>query len=147
MWYGSGNPDKPAEFKPSTTVFFRRSFTIEEIPYKADLYFAAQGISTVFFNGIFLREDTASSFPSNAISINLMKKMRTGLNVLAIKVATSGPSNYGLFPLLLMTVGASVPMPKPPGHEKPISLEAVRIDNYIFPPIKNFSLQQAEASR
>jgi hypothetical protein len=52
-----------------------------------------------------------------------------------------------LFPLLLMTVGTDVPLPKPPGFDEPLSLDDVRIDRYVFPPLKNFSLEPAEASR
>ena len=53
----------------------------------------------------------------------------------------------GLFPLLLLTVGTDVPLPKPPGYEKPLSVESVRVDRYVFPPIKNFTLEQSEAAR
>lgn len=147
MWFGSGNPDNATEFKAFPTVYFRRTFTIEKVPHKAELFLAAQGVTSVYFNGKFLRKDTINTFPLKSVSIDLMGKIRQGLNSIAIKVATSGPSNHGLFPILLMTVGTNVPMPQPPGFEKPMPLETVRIDNYRFPPIKNFTLQQSEASR
>ncbi|MBN1309455.1 MAG: tetratricopeptide repeat protein [Chitinispirillaceae bacterium] len=147
MWFGKGTPDTAATYRPYQTVFFRRTFTLDKIPHKATLFLATQGQLNVYVNGEYLLTDSMPSFPSNALSCDLMGKIRVGTNILAVKVTAADKFDRALFPLLLMTVGTDVPLPKPPGFERPLSPEEVRIDRYAFPQLKNFTLQPTEASR
>ena len=147
MWYGKGNPDTAATYEPYPTVYFRRSFSTEQMPHKAVLYIAANGIIDCYLNGVFI--SSHAFLPQDqlaAVTIDLMGKIRIGNNVLAVKGRSNEPS-HAVYPLLLLTVGADVPLPKPPGFAEPMALEDVRIDAYRFPPIKNFTLEQPEASR
>ncbi len=147
MWLGEGSPDTASTYRPYRTVYFRRSFTTEKMPQKATLYLASQGVVDIYLNGEHLSTDSMSSFPSVAASYDLMGKIRIGQNTLAIKVASAEKFDRALLPVLNITTGADIPIPKPPGSEKPLSLEEVRIDKYVFPYIKNFSIEPSEASR
>jgi hypothetical protein len=40
-----------------------------------------------------------------------------------------------------------VSLPEPPGFTEPMSPDAARVDTYVFPPIKNFTIEQPEARR
>ena len=44
-----------------------------------------------------------------------------------------------------MNITTHVPLPKPPGFEKPLPAEQVSVDVYKFPEIKNFSTDGKEA--
>ncbi|MBN1577208.1 MAG: tetratricopeptide repeat protein [Chitinispirillaceae bacterium] len=147
MWFGKGNPDTATTYRPFQTVFFRRTFTLEKMPHKATLYLATQGVLDVYVNGEHLSTDSMPSFPAKAIPRDLMGKIRIGANILAMKVTAADKFDRALFPLLLMTVGTDIPLPKPPGFDRPLSLDDVRIDRYVFPRLKNFTLQPTEASR
>ena len=147
MWFGKGNPDTATTYRPFQTVYFRRTFTTDKMPHKATLYLATQGVLDIYLNGERLSTDSMPSFPATALVHDLMGKIRVGTNILAMKVTAADKFDRALFPLLLMTVGTDVPLPKPPGFDEPLSLDDVRIDRYVFPPLKNFSLEPAEASR
>ena len=147
MWFGKGNPDTVTTYRPYQTVYFRRTFLADKMPHKATLYLATQGLLDIYINGELLSTDSMTSFPDSALVHDLMGKIRVGTNILAMKVTAADKFDRALFPLLLMTIGTNVPLPKPPGFDEPLSLEDVRIDRYVFPPLKNFSLEPAEVSR
>jgi TolA-binding protein len=147
MWFGKGSPDSTATYQPFQTVYFRRTFSTDQMPHKAMLYLAANGILDIYFNGEFLGSHAfLPNEQQTAIVQDLMGKIRNGTNVLAVR-AKSNETARALYPLLLLTVGTDVPLPKPPGFSEPLSLEAARVDKYVFPPIKNFTLEQSEARR
>ena len=134
-------------YRPYQTVFFRRTFTTDKMPHKATMYIATQGILDTYINGEHLSTDSMPSFPTSALTHDLMGKIRIGTNTLAMKVTAADKFDRALFPLLLMTVGTDVPLPTPPGYDEPWSLDDVHIDRYVFPPLKNFTLEPMEVSR
>lgn len=144
MWLGSGNPEDSVNYKPFKEVFFRRSFTIAETPHSATLYLSSGGPVEVYFNGDLLARDTSLTLAAKALSWDLMGKIRKGKNVIAIRAISRDETSNGVFPLLLMSVGTKVSLPKPPGFNKPLAAEEVREDVYKFPSIKNFSPEQKE---
>lgn len=141
MWYGVGNPDQYLSYKPSEKLFLRRTFTIPQMPHESQLFFAGNGIYTIFVNGVLLAVDSASSSPVPVRKFDLMSKVRSGKNVIAIKTVMKQADLYGIKPMILFTTGTKLSHPKPPGHTTPLSLEEVRIDKYTFPLITNFELQ------
>lgn len=147
MWFGSGNPDSAATYTPNSTVYFRRSFTTDQMPHKAMFYLAANGLIDLYINGDFLGSHAfLPDEQKTAATYNLMGKIRTGTNVIAVK-ARCNENPHALYPLLLLTVGTDVPLPKPPGFTEAMAPEAARVDNYVFPSIKNFTIEQSETSR
>ena len=121
---------------------------MDAMPHSAILHLAAQGRMKVCFNDMPLVNATMATSSDSAIHTDLMGKIRTGKNVLAIKIHTdSTHTEQGFYPLLLMTVGTETAMPKPPGAEKTLTLDDVRSDVYQFPAIKNFTLKEIEASQ
>ncbi len=147
MWFGKGSPDTVATYQSFQTVYFRRIFSTDQMPHKAMLYLAANGTLDIYINGAFL---SSHSFLPNerktAVALDLMGKIRSGTNVLAIK-AKSVETARALYPLVLLTIGTDVPLPKPPGFSEPMLPEKARVDVYVFPSIKNFTLEQSEARR
>jgi hypothetical protein len=76
-----------------------------------------------------------------------MGKLRIGKNVIAVRIHSDSSLNEnGFFPLLLMSIGTDLVMPKPPGYDSPMTLEEVRSDKYVFPEIRNFTLEQTKVS-
>lgn len=147
MWYGTGNPDSTADYTPFSTVYFRRTFSITAMPHTAQFYLAAKGEMTASINDKSLGTDTAETFPDSATVFDCMGKLRIGNNVIAIRIHSDSTLHQnGLFPLLLMTIGTDLAMPKPPGYDASMTLEDVRNDKYVFPEIKNFSLEQIEVT-
>lgn len=124
------------------TAYFRRTFSAKEMPHTATLYLYAEGLLDTYLNGKSLSADTTLTHPLTARTLDLMGKMRSGTNVLAIKVTTSNNFHHALFPLLLMTIGSDTPQAKPPHYDKSLQPEQVRVDVYRFPAIKNFSPPQ-----
>ncbi|HEX2958538.1 MAG TPA: hypothetical protein VHO70_17005, partial [Chitinispirillaceae bacterium] len=141
MWWGKGDPDQSQTYQPSAALYFRRTFTVPQMPHESYLFFAGIGIYTIFINGTLLRADSAKTTPVPVQKYNLMGKIRNGNNVIAIKIRSEQMSVFGIKPMILFTTGTKLSHPKPPGYSTTLSFEEVRIDKYVFPVITNFELQ------
>jgi TolA-binding protein len=141
MWWGEGNPDQIATYKPAEKLLLRRTFTVPQMPLESKLVFAANGIYTIFINGSLIAIDSSIVTPVPVKTYDLMGKIRIGKNVLSIEVHTKQRDHYGIKPLIMFTTGTKSSHPKPPGFQKPMSLEEVRIDKYVFPEISNFEIK------
>lgn len=139
MWLPVDTTEQQTPDTLGRTAYFRRTFSTKEMPHTAILYLYAKGRLSIYLNGNPLSTDTASAHPRTARTWDLMGKMRSGTNVVAIKVAASTNFHHALLPLLLMTIGTDTPQAKPPHYDKSLPPEQVRVDVYQFPPIKNFS--------
>jgi hypothetical protein len=111
------------------------------MPLESKLVFAANGIYTIFINGSLIAIDSSIVTPVPVKTYDLMGKIRIGKNVLSIEVHTKQRDHYGIKPLIMFTTGTKSSHPKPPGFQKPMSLEEVRIDKYVFPEISNFEIK------
>ncbi len=141
MWWGEGSPDQNQTYQPSAKLFLRRTFTVPQMPHESQLYFAGNGIFTIYINGVLLTIDSSKTSPVPVRKYDLMGKVRSGKNVIAIKTESVQADLYGIKPMILFTIGTNLSHPKPPGYSTPLSLEEVRIDKYTFPLINNFELQ------
>ncbi|MBN1600802.1 MAG: tetratricopeptide repeat protein [Chitinispirillaceae bacterium] len=137
MWWGDGDPGQTSHYHPAEKLFFRRTFTVPAMPHESKLIFAGCGIYTIYLNGNLIGSDSSKTTPIPVKNYDLMGKVRSGKNIIAIKISSSG-EQYGIKPLILYTTGAKTSYPKPPGYDKPLSLEEVRFDKYVFPKIANF---------
>jgi TolA-binding protein len=138
MWLAIKRPN--ASYRPARKVFFRKTFYNRGTPRDVSLYIAGVDKIQIYFNGKKLSSDSTQSGRWNdALQWNLTEKIREGKNVLAVKVINTSGEGYGLLAYLPMEVTSFVYLPKPPGTDTPLSIEAVSIDNYVFPYIKNFS--------
>ncbi len=147
MWFGSGDPAHPSSYRPFPVCHFRRTFALKEPPHAATLLVAAEGVLDIYLNGEHCATDTTVGFPVEAYSFDMMGKIRTGINTVGLRVRTPPGTTPGLFPLVVLKIGASVPLPKPPGFESPLSPDEARVDTYRFPALKNFSVPVQEATR
>jgi len=143
MWLGTKSIDGKNEFGPEA-AHFRRTFTVDNVPEKATLRIAAHGVTDLYLNGMHIAADSLVSHASVSISHDLTGNIRSGKNTLAVRVTLNKNSNKALFLRLRLQTEKNVTLPKPPGFDKPLAPDEVRIDTYSFPVIKNFSLEQKE---
>ncbi|MBN1128638.1 MAG: tetratricopeptide repeat protein, partial [Chitinispirillaceae bacterium] len=144
----------PITFPPGTAGrsrsgrehFFRRSFTVSEKPDEATFLLYTSGTPTVLLNGTVIAPDVDPSAGKPA-EWTITKRVRTGINVLAIHHASGNPAPAALYPLLRMTATRQTFVPRPPGKEPPLSADEVRQDVYQFPFIKNFNLEGEVAKK
>jgi len=143
MWRdtGSGEAGSPPGGGTSS-VLFRRTFTIDDLPGSAELYLAAQGTVSIYLNAERLLPDTALTFTSGAVKINLLGKLRRGRNLVAIGVVPQDMSGYGIYPLILLSSGTDVALPQPPGYDAPMAVQDAAVDKYVFPEIRNFTVKK-----
>jgi hypothetical protein len=139
IWGGRGNPNKINLFEPFSRIFLRRTFLTSQIPDSAIFYLAAKGDIAIYLNGTLLAIDTTSEIINKAKSFDLTGKILKEKNVIAIRVDKKNFSTYGVYPLLLLTTGTDLSLPKPPGFDKPLPVSALEANIYKFPVIKNFS--------
>jgi tetratricopeptide (TPR) repeat protein len=140
IWSGGEIPGDSINNKLFDKVFFRRKFNIDTVPKDADFTVAAQGPLKVLLNGKLLGSDTVQDMKIR--SFNLNGKLQAGKNILAICAINDKKKQYGIFPCLTISVFDKNFLPKPPGYEKPMTVDEVRIDKYKIPFIKNFSLPE-----
>ncbi len=133
MWFGSGNSEQLESYKPEKKLFFRRPFSLQDVPYSAQLTLFTSCNVSVFVNGESVKAETA--LPDER-RYNLMGKVRKGNNVLAIS-SECGSDIYGLLPHLKVLASSFNYVPKSPVSLQ-LSSELVRPGVYKFPTIKNF---------
>lgn len=138
MWTGESEIKQPDS--AGKTVFLRRTFDLKVMPHSAVLYLAAEGITSVYVNADRVRADTMLTFADKADTINLMGKLRVGSNLVAIKVQAKNMEGFAVYPMIIHTIGTNVPLPKPPGYEKPLTKEETAADKYVFPVVTNFTI-------
>lgn len=126
------------------TAHFRRTFTVDNVPEKATLRIAAHGVTDLYLNGKHIATDSLVSHVPASITHDLTGKIRSGRNTLAVRVTQNRNLIKALFLRLRLQTEKSVILPKPPGFDKPLTPDEVRIDAYQFPVIKNFTLEQKE---
>jgi TolA-binding protein len=141
MWWGEGNPDQSASYQPAEKLFFRRTFTAPEMPHESKLFLAGYGIYTIYLNGALIGSDSSKTSPVPVRTFDLMSKIRSGKNIIAIEINSLQKEHYGIKLLVSYTTGAKTSYPKPPGFQKALSLEEVRVDKYVFPKIANFEFE------
>ena len=124
------------------SLYFRRAFTIYEMPLAATLVLHSTGTASVFLNGIPVAPDSISATTKTG-SWNLMGKLRTGKNALTVQVLTTVTAPGTLYPMLVLRIAHQSFTAQLPGQEKQFSDEDIRSDVYKFPFIKNFSLEKA----
>jgi tetratricopeptide (TPR) repeat protein len=124
------------------SLHFRRAITMNEMPLAATLVLNSTGSVSVFLNGIPISPDSISATTKTG-SWNLIGKLRTGKNALAVTVSTAVPAPCVMYPMLVLRISSLSFMAQPPGQEKQLSDEDVRSDVYKFPFIKNFSPEGA----
>lgn len=135
IWYGGAkSEDSVNRFG---VVYFRCKFNIDSIPKGSNFTIASQGALKLLLNGELLGSDTVQDIKIRSFDIN--GKLHAGRNVLAISAMNTDKTHYGIYPYLTLSTSDKNFLPKPPGSEKPMSIEDVRIDKYSFPFIKNFS--------
>jgi hypothetical protein len=148
LWYGDGDPTRPQSYRPAQKLFLRRSFYSSRAPQKCFLYLAAIGQVTAYLNGNFLEPDTAQSTSWNrAKKWDLVGKMREGKNVIALRVTTTTPTDYGVFPYVSYISEGSDYVPQPPGASLPMDPSLITEEKYQFPSIKNFPIPQRQAKK
>ncbi|MBN2035533.1 MAG: tetratricopeptide repeat protein [Chitinispirillaceae bacterium] len=128
----------PAEAPSLRTFYFRRTLSLASMPRAATLHLHSTGALKVMLNGVALAPEAKTS-PSPITTYNMFDAIRSGKNVLGIKLSPSGSSQGVLFPLISVTLASQVFVAKPPGGEKVLLPEEIRADVYEFPFIKNFS--------
>jgi hypothetical protein len=124
------------------SLYFRRTFTLNEMPLAATLVLHSTGTISVFLNGAPVSPDSISVTTKTG-SWNLMGKLRTGKNTLGIKITAIGTAPGILYPMLVLRISRMTFSARPPGQDKPFSDEEIRSDVYKFPFIKNFSPEGA----
>lgn len=124
------------------SLYFRRTFTLNEMPLAATLVLHSTGTISVFLNGAPVSPDSISATTKTG-SWNLIGKLRTGKNALGIKIAAIGTAPGILYPMLVLRISRMSFSARPPGQDKPFSDEEIRSDVYKFPFIKNFSPEGA----
>jgi TolA-binding protein len=145
----TGFPDKPPapiwckyDGQKAGQASFRRVFYISEPPHSATLTLAAINKYTVYLNENRLPNDKDSQKWNNAQSWDLSGKLRKGKNVLAIYVTNDTVIGYGLYPYLSFTITDYDYLPKFPGAEEILDKKDITEDTYMFPGIKNFSMNK-----
>lgn len=141
MWL---SPSKPTTGSPKPDkVFFRRTFYIDNSPHEADLFLSAFDNFSVYLNGEKLQADSSSSVQQYSTKKwNIMGRLRNGKNNLSIKVTNNNKTNYGLFVYLSLSLSSSEYLPVFPGTKDPVDKKKVEEGAYVFPYIKNFSLNR-----
>jgi hypothetical protein len=121
--------------------FFRRTFTVAEMPNAARFYLSASGPATAHINGTPLPADSATTLGKVTLW-DLMGRLRAGKNVVAVKAAAPAAAPAAVYPLIELKIAMQIYFAKPPGSDTPLPPEQVRQDVYRFPYIKNFSPEQ-----
>lgn len=114
VWYPDDVPPWNLNIPSAEAVrYFRRSFTLEELPAAAELLFTADNLATVYVNGVKVgrSDDGFDGDPSHsweyAPVFDVADALTTGENVVAIKVERFG--NYGgLLARLLFDDGRTI---------------------------------------
>jgi TolA-binding protein len=128
------------------SLYFRRTISMNDMPLAAALVLHSTGAASVFCNGIPVSPDSISAATQTG-SWNLMGKLRTGKNAIAIKVSTTGSSPGTIYPMLVLRISRMSFAAQPPGQDTMLSEEEVRSDVYKFPVIKNFSIEGTIAKK
>jgi len=140
MWYEVKEGEN-AKGDSAQPVLFRRMFSMTELPAAAQLYLAAQGRVDIYCNTEKVVSDTLLRYDTGILTVSLAGHLRTGQNLIGIRVTPPDIAGFGIYPLLLMTVGTNIPLPQPPGYDTPMSAAQAEIDSYHFPFLKNFSTE------
>lgn len=140
MWYAYNDGESMAA-DSSVPVLFRRLFSLDEVPSSAQLYLAAEGRVDVYCNAEKIVPDTALQYSTGVVSIRVTEMLRKGANLIGIRVTPNSVSGFGLYPLLLINIGADVPVPLPPGYREAMPVAEAGVDVYRFPYLKNFSAE------
>jgi TolA-binding protein len=128
------------------SLYFRRTISMNDMPLAAALVLHSTGAASVFCNGIPVSPDSISAATQTG-SWNLMGKLRTGKNAIAIKVSTTGSSPGTIYPMLVLRISRMSFAAQPPGQDTMLSEKEVRSDVYKFPVIKNFSIEGTIAKK
>lgn len=72
------------------TSYFRKAFTLTELPVKAEIYLTSDNENSVFINGHFAGSNSEWKVVS---SYNLKPFLKKGKNILAIQVVNEGPAS------------------------------------------------------
>lgn len=129
----------------SNTLFFRRSFYLKDTPLKSSIKIAAIDDYKIYINEEELvRDSVALTNWQKAASWDLSGKLRKGKNLIAVNVINNLRMDYGIFPELKILVIEHEYRPKFPGSEKTSTKAELSLDTYIYPKIKNFSINKME---
>ncbi len=80
-------------------VYFRREFTLDEMPQKSEFHLYADSRYALYINGNYMGFGPARSFHINPYhdTYNLLPYLKQGKNVIAVKVLSNGMLTYQLF--------------------------------------------------
>jgi TolA-binding protein len=131
----TGNPSG------DTRTFFRRTFSLGDIPRSATMTLSAgPGTAVAFVNGQLLAADSGTVI-ANVVTWDLSRKLRSGTNVVAAMVSAPVAPAV-LYPSIGIRIGKQVFVARPPLADKNLSEAEVSQENYKFPLIKNFTAEQ-----
>ncbi|KMQ52232.1 TPR-domain containing protein [Chitinispirillum alkaliphilum] len=133
MWYGQNYLSESEEYIPAETVYFRRMFSLEDVPYDASFSMAAFGDVTAFLNDEKLPLSRAEG---GLLRADLKGQLRRGNNMLAVKISKGEDGEFGFLPLMSAMVQSYKLVPRLPGHSE-ITPEQTRKDVYQFPEISS----------
>ncbi len=140
MWYNINDSHQPQQYLPATRVYFRRRFSLDDVPFNAALSLAATGDVTVYLNENVLSMEPAGE---NLWRVNVKGRLRQGNNILAVLVDRDSSQEYGLLPLMSAEVMAEVLVPRIPRGDV-ITVEQTRSDRYSFPELNSTNLYGRE---
>jgi TolA-binding protein len=128
------------------SVYFRRTFVVNDTPHNALFYVYSAGAASVFVNGRALSADSCTRL-ANVASWNITARLKSGKNLLAIGVKAPTPDSGAVYPLLELKLTKKTYGARPPESSSSLTPDQVRPDVYQFPPIKNFTLETGVAKK
>lgn len=75
------------QFSANQTIYFTRTFTLDEVPTLARIWTAVDESADVYINGLFTRQFSGWG---QASSMNIRTFLRTGVNTLTVKATNTG---------------------------------------------------------